>query len=305
MAAASAMAEEPTRLRVSVPLLDVRAQPEPAKAELARDPLQETQLLYGEAVLVQETRGAWIRIEAVEQPEWSHHGRWEGYPGWVESRGVTAAPPGWDPNLVVTEKLGTVHAQPKTSAPIQLRCSMGTWLYTNDSSDDWQHVVLLDGRDGWIHAQQTASLRALQAMPAVSRRTWIVGRARQLLGDPYYWGGRCAHDTVRAGPPHTAVDCSGLINLCYRAAGLIIPRDAHEQSLRARAITLEAAQPADLIFLADPQHPDHITHVMLFTGNGRIIEGPGTGRFVRELSLEDRLKETEGRRVTCGTLLES
>ncbi|MBI4227608.1 MAG: C40 family peptidase [Candidatus Omnitrophica bacterium] len=302
--AAAASAEEPVRMRVAAPLLDVRARPEPANAEPVRDPLQETQLLYGEEVIVHATEGAWSRIEAVEQPEWSHHGRWEGYPGWVESRGLAAPPAGWEPNLVVTEKLGVVRSQPKSSAPIVLRYSLGTWLRAGESSGDWQQVILLDGRDGWIHAQHTASLRAMQAMPADSRRTWIVREARLLLGDAYYWGGRAAHDPAAPAPPHRAVDCSGLVNLCYRAVGLIIPRDAHEQFLRARALPLEHAQPGDLIFLADPDHADRITHVMLYAGNGRIIEGPGTGRRVHERPLEERLQEAAGRRVACGTYLE-
>lgn len=306
VAAAPAAAEETTRLRVAVPLLDLRAAPEPANNELARDPLEESQLLYGEAVLVITADGPWTRVEAVEQPEWSHHGRWEGYPGWVETKGLIAPPEAWDPNLIVTEKIGTVRVQPKPGAPALLRCSMGTWLYADgESFEDWQRVLMLDGREGWVHAQQTASLRAMQAMPVSSRRTWIVRQARQLLGDPYYWGGRSAHDPNQPGPPHTAVDCSGLVNVCYRSAGLSIPRDAHEQSMRAKAVTLDAMQPADLIFLADPTHPDRVTHVMLYAGNGRLIEGPGTGRYVQEVLLDDRLKRAEGRRITCGTFLDS
>ncbi len=296
--------ESETRMRVSVPLLDVRATPEPAKASPDHDSLEETQLLYGEEVLVHETQTGWVRIEAVEQPEWSHHGRWEGYPGWVEPRGLVAEPEGWEPNLTVTAKLGVVRAHPMPKAQVLLRCSLGTWLRAERSSNDWQQVVLLDGREGWIHAQQTASLRAMQAMPTSSRRTWILQEARQFLGDPYYWGGRAAHDPDAKEPPYTAVDCSGLVNLCYRAAGLTIPRDAHEQFLRAAPIPIQQVQTADLIFLASEKHPDHITHVMLYAGNGRVIEGPGTGGHVRELALEDRLREAKGRRVVCGTYLE-
>ena len=293
----------PARMRVSVPLLDVRTTPEAAKPDRNHDPLEETQLLYGEEVVVRDTQKGWVRIEAVEQAEWSHHGHWEGYPGWVESRGLAAAPT-WDPNLTVTSKLGVIHTRPSPGSPVLLRCSLGTWLHAEHSSGDWQLVILLDGREGWIHAQQTASLRAMQAMPTESRRTWILQEARQFLGDPYYWGGRSAHDPDAKEPPHTAVDCSGLVNLCYRAAGLTIPRDAHEQFMRAAPIPLERVQPADLVFLASDKHPDHITHVMLYAGKGRVLEAPGTGGSVREVALEEKLKDAKGRRVVCGTYLE-
>ncbi|OGX39202.1 MAG: hypothetical protein A3C53_04450 [Omnitrophica WOR_2 bacterium RIFCSPHIGHO2_02_FULL_68_15] len=303
VASAAGSEDSPTRMHVTLPLLDVRAAPEPAKRDRDHDPLQETQLLYGEEVLVHETRDGWARIEAVEQPEWSHHGRWEGYPGWVEQRGLAEAS-SWEPNLTVTSKLGVIRNRPHSSGLVLLRCSLGTWLRVEDSSNDWQRIILLDGREGWIHARHTASLRAMQAMPTSSRRTWILQAARQFLGDPYYWGGRTAHDPGASSPPHTAVDCSGLVNLCYRAAGLIIPRDAHEQFLKAAPISLEQAQPADLVFLSSAKHPDRITHVMLYAGKGRVIEAPGAGGQVREVALEDKRLEAKDRRVTYGTLLE-
>ena len=61
------------------------------------------------------------------------------------------------------------------------------------------------------------------------------------------------------------MDCSGLVNLAYRAAGLDIPRDAHEQFLRAKPVN--ALQPGDLIFLSERQNPKRIVHVMLYEGD--------------------------------------
>lgn len=225
-------------MRAAVPVLDVRAEPTPATGALEHDPLQETQLLYGELVLVHEQRGGWARIEAVEQPEWTHHERWEGYPGWVEARWLAPDDPTWIPYLAA------------------------------------QHV-------------------ALDPQTTAARRTIIRGCARSLIGIPYSWGGRSPR----------AVDCSGLVNLCYRAAGVGIPRDAHEQSLRASPIPCARAQPGDLVFLGDPTDPQTITHVMLVAGDGRVIEGPGTGSRVREIPLKERLAslDARGRRVACGT----
>ena len=228
----------PRRMRVAVPALDVRAVPQPAGPTLDRDPAQETQLLYGELVLVHERHGEWARIEAVEQPEWSHHQRWEGYPGWVEARGLVPDNPTWIPYRI-------------------------------------------------------ARTMALGLRTTAARRRIIVDNARHLIGIPYYWGGRSPR----------VVDCSGLVNLCYRAAGVGIPRDAHEQSMRARTIPCDRLRPADLVFLSDPHDPQQVTHVMLYAADGRVIEGPGTGSHVREIALEERLAlpTARGRRVACGT----
>jgi cell wall-associated NlpC family hydrolase len=77
------------------------------------------------------------------------------------------------------------------------------------------------------------------------------------------------------------------VNLAFRAAGIDIPRDAHEQFLRARRIN--ALQPADFIFLSERSNPDRIVHVMLYAGDGEVIEGPGTGQPVRRIAITKRL----------------
>jgi cell wall-associated NlpC family hydrolase len=85
----------------------------------------------------------------------------------------------------------------------------------------------------------------------------------------------------------TGVDCSGLINLAYRTVGMDIPRDAHEQFLRAKPVN--ALQPADTIFLSERGNPKRIVHVMLYAGEGEAIEGPGTGSVVRRIAVVERL----------------
>lgn len=46
-------------------------------------PRLETQLEKGEPVTVHELRDGWALVEAQEQQEFTHKGKWEGYPGWV------------------------------------------------------------------------------------------------------------------------------------------------------------------------------------------------------------------------------
>jgi len=93
--------------------------------------------------------------------------------------------------------------------------------------------------------------------------------------------------------------------------GLDIPRDAHEQFLRAKRIN--ALQPADLIFLSERSNPKRIVHVMLYAGNGELIEGPGTGEAVRRIAITSRLGQpldwlapgsvVDGQTVYFGTYL--
>jgi cell wall-associated NlpC family hydrolase len=47
----------------------------------------------------------------------------------------------------------------------------------------------------------------------------IIATAQRLIGTPYFWGGRTS----------AGIDCSGLVQMGYAAAGLHLPRDAYQQ----------------------------------------------------------------------------
>jgi cell wall-associated NlpC family hydrolase len=66
----------------NAPVVDVWSEPAASTASLTDDK-RETQVLLGEHVLIHESSGSWVRIEATAQPEFTHHNKWEGYPGWA------------------------------------------------------------------------------------------------------------------------------------------------------------------------------------------------------------------------------
>jgi cell wall-associated NlpC family hydrolase len=76
---------------VIAPVSDVWTAPPAANTEPTSDQ-RETQVLFGEVVFVHASSGPWVRIEAVEQPEYTHHQRWEGYPGWVLKKALGPLP---------------------------------------------------------------------------------------------------------------------------------------------------------------------------------------------------------------------
>ncbi|MBI1976113.1 MAG: C40 family peptidase, partial [Candidatus Omnitrophica bacterium] len=163
----------------------------------------------------------------------------------------------------------------------------------------WQSVLLIDGRTGWIQKDQISSFGGGSQTAPTQLRQKIVATARTLLGKPYHWGGLSE-----------GVDCSGLVYLCYRANGIDLPRDAHEQFMKSRIMDIPAGangrsplQPADLIFLSSEENPNRMTHVMLYSGDGNIIEGPGTGTFVHEISMSEKLKGIPQRRIHSATVL--
>ena len=270
---------------LNVPVADLRAQPGTEAVPGIHDPLQETQLLYGERVKVTRVADGWAHVEALEQPEFTHATRWQGYPGWVPVTVLMPIVPLWIPTIVVTQPWAPTWQDLERRDLSPWRLPMGAYLPAAPSGEAGWRVSLLDGTTVWLDHAAAQELAELRAKPLQERRAAIVQTAESLVGGSYFWGGRSPQDE-RSDTP-TGVDCSALVNLAYRTAGLEIPRDAHEQFLRAQSIGIP--QQADLIFLSERGNPARIVHVMLYAGAGEIIEGPGTGQAIRRISLAARL----------------
>jgi peptidoglycan DL-endopeptidase CwlO len=103
--------------------------------------------------------------------------------------------------------------------------------------------------------------------------------AEQQIGKPYLWGG--------TGPD--AFDCSGLVMMSYRAAGIDIPRTSELQWDFGPRISEAQAEPGDLVFFAGSDGtPTDPGHVGLVIGNGEMIEAYATGFPIRIASYTDR-----------------
>lgn len=104
--------------------------------------------------------------------------------------------------------------------------------------------------------------------------TGILALARRWIGTPYKWGGGHSGPV----PIGTPVDCSGLVDQVYGIGGNTTTQDR----LGANVPDLAAALPADLVFFGPRGAPGETHHVGIYTGNGRMIDAPHTGAFVRE-----------------------
>jgi cell wall-associated NlpC family hydrolase len=294
---------------------DLRAEPQeiPGAAALKRpydmDPLQETQLLYNEEVKVLEEREGWVRVEAVEQPEYTHHDGWEGYPGWVLKKELVPKPENFSPNAVVSARYARVHEAPSLKSAFE-EFPLGARLQIAVQDKSWARVLRPGRSDGWARLKD---LRLFSDLPKdeESRRKSILAAARLFLGELYYWGGRAGHR--EDGDRPSGVDCSGLVNLAYRVSGVDVPRDSHEQRMKSRPLSYSQIKPGDLVFLAKTDKPHRIVHVMLFAGGDRVIEAVHEFNTVRRTTVRRKLgkplrdiqprEEVNGRFVYLGRLL--
>lgn len=95
----------------------------------------------------------------------------------------------------------------------------------------------------------------------------FVDTALAMRGTPYRFGGS----------EPGGFDCSGLVEYAGRRAGIALPRTAVAQLRAGVAVTRDALQPGDLVFMRINKE----LHVGIMTLAGQFVHAPSSGGFVR------------------------
>lgn len=230
----------------------------------------QTQALLGEPVRVLEHRGSWSEVAVIGQPTPKNAA---GYPGWVPTRQLASSPSFGEllsgPIAVVSVPTAVLRA-----GTSRLALSYGTELPVVGYEGHDVLVATPAGPTGRLPAAAIRVYRSAGAIPVPTPKE-LVAAARLFLGLRYLWGGTSAF----------GFDCSGFVNLIYRAHGVVIPRDSGAQALAGRPVAVDALEPGDLVlFATDP--PSHaITHVGMYIGGGQMIESPDSAGAVHIIPL--------------------
>lgn len=107
----------------------------------------------------------------------------------------------------------------------------------------------------------------------------VLAAAESAIGVMYRWGG----NSLASG-----VDCSGLVQQAFRAAGIVLPRVSAQQARVGEPVSsLEAAQPGDLLSWENSSRNAGADHIAIYLGNGMMIEAPRRGQPVRVTQVRD------------------
>ena len=304
-------------LAVTDPVADIRREPVEAAGDYICDDLQETQVLYNEALLYRDEVEDWYYVDALEQKKLTRNCVWQGYPGWIRKISVTLTDGPVRHDITVKNSHALIRKDPSIESDVLLVPPLGTRLAIKESThDEYYQVLLADSQAGWIDRHDVIRSDVIPA--GMILRENIVVTAKLFLGVPYLWGGRSMPiaesgeriaDRVRQKTEDSVqrskfevnsklktqnskliagVDCSGLTNLVFRANNIDIPRDAHDQWLAAKKITHNQLKPADLLFVSAEDRKDQITHVMLYIGGKHFIEAPETKSMVQARTFHEK-----------------
>lgn len=212
------------------------------------------QLVFGETCQVLETGHIFWRARSL----------FEGYEGWIDSRQfrpISGPIPSASEGSVISDDI----AAPATSKERTLWLPLGALL------PDYHEGKFRLGAEVF-HFQGDVH-RVRPAQNAYELLTY----ALRYLHAPYYWGARTPW----------GIDCSGLVQMVFRAFGVTMLRDCSQQHLQGAAVeSLAEAGAGDLAFFSSNRNPGSgIDHVGIISLPGKVIHASGS---VRQDGLTDQ-----------------
>lgn len=285
------------KLIVAKSLIDFLEKP---TSQLAQDYSHQdyrlSQLLYGERLEVLEEREEWLKVHALEQMNYVSKWGWTPYSGWIRK-----------------SETQSVEQFPKTNAIVAVKS-----LKVREELDllFGSHVTFEQGKLDLPHfGKISIDSKSLRPYSPTFCHTLLEKDIELFMDSPYLWGGR----SVNTSSCISSVDCSGLINLLYRAQNIEIPRNAHPQFLFGKPTC--KAEFGDAVYLTRNSHNplcsfgqtrfeengllcekcglsrenEKMTHVLLKLKGPYYLEAPESGKKIRKLKLGQDIEIQEER----------
>ncbi len=222
----------------------------------------DRQLIFGDRFVELERQGGW---------SFGYSSK-DGYVGYV---GTTCLVRTFRPTHRVTVRSTYARADPNAKASLVQVLHLNSEVRVTERSDAWCRIVSRD----LLHVP-AAHLTEVEASDG-----HVVGWARVMLGTPYVWAGNSGF----------GIDCSGLVQAAFHAAGLECPPDSD----------LQEAMPGERISESDILNAGDLVfwngHVAIASGDGTLIHANAHHMSVVEEPVESavaRIASTDTGPVT-------
>ncbi|HOK51866.1 MAG TPA: C40 family peptidase [Bacteroidales bacterium] len=217
-----------------------------------------SQLLFGETCQVMAQTEKWVKVRC----------DFDGYEGWVFKPALTFLSEQeylllrQSPQSIVNIPILTAR-EAKNQHPIYL--TAGCCIYNHEPNK--RTFSFLD-------RQYSYEDNFSQSSNMDESAKIILETALRLINVPYLWGGRSTF----------GIDCSGLVQTCFRVVGIDLPRDARMQAMLGKPVNdFEDIRPSDLAFFKNAD--GIIIHVGILLSSSQIIHA---SNFVRISAFDER-----------------
>lgn len=265
---------------------------------------------HGAELMSQGVMGTPLKVKA-RQGEWLSVTMPDGYDGFMIDNSVALMDaPAFDRwrsarRCCIDVRETAVRSLPDVESAVVSPLQLDDIVEVKDTVDGglWLSVSLPDGREGFVPTADTKAFLPFgsdAASDTARRADTIVRRGQEIMGQEYLWGGTSIKGN----------DCSGFTRTLFQSVGTYLPRDAWQQALAGRAVTLGELLPGDLIFFANAK--GRVYHVGVYIGDGKMMHCSGRvriDRISRSGSADGtplyHSRPSAFRRVLTGTPLES
>lgn len=210
----------------------------PVREEDAHRSEMVNQLLFGEVCESLEEKGEWVRLRSI----------YDGYEGWVIKQSMEPIEKMESENFYFP--FSPLSLLNWNGSPMLIPC--GSFLTGYEEGKLWNGGSFYEGP---VHAfDSPLSLKELCTF------------SFQFLNAPYLWGGK----TI------LGIDCSGLMQILFRFAGIKLLRDAYLQAGQGNEVN-DDPKSGDLAFFVNEK--GRVTHVGMMLDDKRIIHASGKVRI--------------------------
>jgi gamma-D-glutamyl-L-lysine dipeptidyl-peptidase len=206
-----------------------------------------SQLLFGETYNVLDRKGNWILVRL----------DFDEYEGWLDQSQHRDLDANWHEQSLNSPAYFSLNRTNEAinEYGVKTLISFGSNLPELD-----QNTFSID--------QKRFHLLHPNPVPTNCKPEVILKHAELLLNTPYMWGGRSV----------LGMDCSGFTQVVFKACGLKLYRDAHQQASQGSTIDfVEEAQAGDLAFFDNSEGA--IVHTGIIMTNRQIIHASGSVRI--------------------------
>ncbi len=243
---------------VKLSVCNIRSKPEHS-AELS------TQSTMGTPLKVLKKQGSWYLVQTPDE-----------YLGWVDSEGIYRFTKEelreWNSKekIIFTDLYGLIYADKTQKETISDVVATNLMILEKEERNFYK-IKLPNGNTGYVKKKQAKKFSKWLEDLTYNPES-VIESAKKFMGFPYLWGGTSIK----------GIDCSGFMRTIFLINGLILPRDADQQSKVGVEVPLDddlsQLKKGDLIFFgkkADELGPEKITHVGIYIGNKLLLHSSG------------------------------